>query len=65
MADVIYIKYNRTRKEEFQIKTEILEENGTKWVENFAAAFDFVKTFSSSFSEIICFSSCVSLRYAV
>ena len=36
MADVIYIKYNRTRKEEFQIKTEILEENGTKWVEKSA-----------------------------
>ena len=36
MAEVIYIKYNRTRKEEFQIRTAILEENGRKWVEKSA-----------------------------
>ena len=36
MADVIYIKYNRTRKEEFQIKTEILREDGALWVEKSA-----------------------------
>ena len=36
MADIAYIKYNRTRKEEFQIKTEILVENGETWVEKSA-----------------------------
>ena len=32
MAEFIYVKYNRTRQDRFQIKTEILEENGTRFV---------------------------------
>lgn len=36
MAEVRFVKYNRTRKEEFQIKTVILEENGTTYVEKSA-----------------------------
>ncbi len=33
MADIIYIKYNRTRKKEFQMKTSILSEAGVVSVE--------------------------------
>ncbi|MEG2428591.1 MAG: glycosyltransferase [Clostridium sp.] len=33
MADIRFVKYNRTRKEEFQIKTSILEESGLLYVE--------------------------------
>lgn len=33
MKNVLYAKYNRTRKPEFQICTIIYEENGRKWVE--------------------------------
>ena len=33
MEQIKFVKYNRTRKEEFQIKTVILEENGVTWVE--------------------------------
>jgi len=36
MAEVYYVKYNRTRQERFQIKTEILEENGVRFVEKTA-----------------------------
>lgn len=36
MAETIYVKYNRTRREEFQIKTSILLENGKKAVDKTA-----------------------------
>lgn len=36
MADIRFVKYNRTRREEFQIKTTILEESGTLFVEKTA-----------------------------
>lgn len=36
MAEIRFIKYNRTRKEAFQIKTSILEESGTFYVEKSA-----------------------------
>ncbi|MBE6013806.1 MAG: glycosyltransferase family 2 protein [Lachnospiraceae bacterium] len=32
MKNTLFVKYNRTRKTEYQIKTEIIEENGTKYV---------------------------------
>ena len=36
MAEITYIKYNRTRQDRFQIKTEILKENGKLLVEKSA-----------------------------
>lgn len=36
MAEITYIKYNRTRQDRFQIKTEILEEDGQLLVEKSA-----------------------------
>lgn len=36
MAEVTYVKYNRTRRERFQIKTAILEEEGQRYVEKSA-----------------------------
>lgn len=36
MKETIFVKYNRTRKEEFQIRTSIIEESGKKWVEKTA-----------------------------
>lgn len=36
MAEIRFVKYNRTRKEAFQIKTSILEESGTFYVEKSA-----------------------------
>lgn len=38
MAQIKFIKYNRTRKEQFQIKTAILEDSGTRYVEKTALA---------------------------
>lgn len=35
--DVIYVKYNRTREDRFQIRTEIREKNGTREVWKTAA----------------------------
>lgn len=36
MSELRFVKYNRTRQEKFQIKTQILEENGTRFVEKTA-----------------------------
>lgn len=36
MAQIKFVKYNRTRKEQFQIKTTILDENGARYVEKTA-----------------------------
>ena len=36
MKETIYVKYNRTRKEAFQIRTSIIEEDGTRYVEKTA-----------------------------
>lgn len=36
MAEIKFVKYNRTRREEFQIKTEILESEGMLWVDKSA-----------------------------
>lgn len=36
MSELRFVKYNRTRQEKFQIKTQILEENGTRFVEKAA-----------------------------
>lgn len=36
MAQINFVKYNKTRKERFQIKTMILEEDGTRYVEKTA-----------------------------
>lgn len=36
MAQIKFVKYNSTRRERFQIKTTILEENGTRYVEKAA-----------------------------
>ena len=36
MKETIFVKYNRTRREEFQIRTSIIEEAGQKWVEKTA-----------------------------
>ncbi len=36
MKETIYVKYNRTRKAAFQIRTSIIEENGNLWVEKTA-----------------------------
>lgn len=36
MAQINFVKYNKTRKERFQIKTTILEEDGTRYVEKTA-----------------------------
>ena len=36
MKETIYVKYNRTRKPLFQIRTSIIEENGKLWVEKTA-----------------------------
>ena len=36
MKETIFVKYNRTRKEEFQIRTSIIEEEGKRWVEKTA-----------------------------
>lgn len=36
MAEIIFVKYNRTRKETFQIKTSILEESGALFVQKTA-----------------------------
>lgn len=36
MRQIKFVKYNKTRREEFQIKTTILEENGTRYVEKAA-----------------------------
>jgi len=33
MKETIFVKYNRTRKEEFQIRTSIIEEEGKRWGE--------------------------------
>lgn len=33
MKNVLFVKYNRTRRLEYQISTSIWEENGTTWVE--------------------------------
>ncbi|MFA9375942.1 MAG: glycosyltransferase [Lachnotalea sp.] len=33
MKDVLFVKYNRTRKQEYQISTSIFEENGSTYVE--------------------------------
>ena len=55
MADVIYIKYNRTRKEEFQIKTEILREDGALWVEKSAlteAGIPHIRSFQNKYEAL-------------
>ncbi len=36
MKRTLFVKYNRTRKPEFQIRTRILEENGVRYVEKIA-----------------------------
>ncbi len=36
MKETIFVKYNRTRREEFQIRTSIIEEAGQRWVEKTA-----------------------------
>ncbi|MCB6610793.1 glycosyltransferase [[Clostridium] symbiosum] len=36
MSELRFVKYNRTRQEKFQIKTQILEENRTRFVEKTA-----------------------------
>lgn len=36
MAQIKFVKYNKTRRERFQIKTTILEESGTRYVEKAA-----------------------------
>ena len=36
LQKTVYVKYNRTRKQAFQIRTSILEENGTRYVEKAA-----------------------------
>lgn len=36
MTQINFVKYNKTRKERFQIKTTILEEDGTRYVEKAA-----------------------------
>ena len=36
MKETIFVKYNRTRREAFQIRTGIIEENGVRWVEKTA-----------------------------
>ena len=36
MAETIYVKYNRTRREPFQIKTAILSEDGKRAVDKTA-----------------------------
>ena len=55
MADIIYIKYNRTRKEEFQIKTSILSEAGVVWVEKTAlteAGKDHIRSFDWKYEKL-------------
>ena len=36
MAELIFVKYNRTRREKFQIKTQIMEEAGVRFAEKTA-----------------------------
>ncbi len=38
MAELIFVKYNRTRREKFQIKTQIMEEAGVRFAEKTARA---------------------------
>lgn len=40
MAELLYVKYNRTRREKFQIKTQIMEENGARFVEKKALCME-------------------------
>ncbi len=55
MADIAYIKYNRTRKEEFQIKTEIIREDGQLWVEKWALSekgADHIRSFRDKYEAL-------------
>ena len=40
MVQIKFVKYNSTRRERFQIKTTILEENGTRYVEKAALSME-------------------------
>ena len=40
MVQIKFVKYNSTRREQFQIKTTILEENGTRYVEKAALSME-------------------------
>lgn len=40
MKEIRFVKYNKTRKEQFQIKTSILDENGVRYVEKTALSVE-------------------------
>ncbi len=50
MKQIIYVKYNRTRRPEYQIRTSILEEDGVRYVEK-AALFPAGRSHIQSFQE--------------
>ncbi len=55
MRQVIYVKYNRTRAEQFQLKTSIVRENGILHVEKTAlsdAGIAHIQSFASKFEKI-------------
>lgn len=64
MAEVKFVKYNRTRKEEFQIKTVILEENGTTYVEKTAlteSGITHIKAFQWKYDMLIRQHNCLKV----
>lgn len=53
MVQIKFVKYNSTRREQFQIKTTILEENGTRYVEKAALTMEgapHIWSFASNYS---------------
>ncbi len=55
MAQIKFVKYNRTRKEQFQIKTTILEENGVSYVEKtalYASGVPHIWSFASKYEQL-------------
>lgn len=52
MKKILFVKYNRTRKEPFQIKTSIVEDNGIRYVEKSALSEDgtvHIRSFQSKY----------------
>lgn len=55
MRQIIYVKYNRTRAERFQLKTAIVRENGTLSVEKTAlaeAGEEHIRSFAAKYEKI-------------
>lgn len=55
MGQINFVKYNKTRRAEFQIKTTILEENNTRYVEKTALkeeAYPHIWSFASKYEQL-------------